>query len=161
MIADQTKIIFSMIQQLSYQWGRRHRDGTCCENLSLNEFQALRAALFHRECTVQEIARGAEVTKSGATRLVNRLEEKGLVRREEDPKDGRICCVTLTDQGASLLSRIENQLLTDFQSVLATMDPALRDILIISLGSLLQASRQLLGKPGNTNKATRTPNDDN
>lgn len=161
MIADQSKKIFSMIQQLSYQWGRRRRDGTCCENLSLNEFQALRTALFHRECTVQEIARGAEVTKSGATRLINRLEEKGLVRREEDPKDGRICCVMLTDQGASMLNRIENQLLTDFQSVLETMDPAMMEILIISLGSLLQASQQRLGKPSTADQVKKTSNSDN
>ena len=39
------------------------------------------------------------LTPSGITRAVARLEERGLVRRDQDPADGRAYFATLTPQG--------------------------------------------------------------
>ena len=43
--------------------------------------------------------------------------------------------------GNSLLNRIEDQLTNKMRAILATMDPAMREILIISLGAFLQAAQ--------------------
>ena len=88
--------------------------------------------------------RSAVVTKSGATRIVRRLEDKKLAHREQDPKDGRICCVTLTGQGRSLLNGIEEQLMNKVGTILEVMDPAMREILIISLGAFFRAAQQCM-----------------
>jgi DNA-binding MarR family transcriptional regulator len=45
--------------------------------------------------------------------------KKGLAHREQDQEDGRICCVTLTEEGRSLLKRIEDQLTDKVHDVLA------------------------------------------
>ena len=50
------------------------------------------------------MTRIAELIGSGlptATGLVNRMVERGLVRREQDPRDRRLVLVNLTDAGAA------------------------------------------------------------
>jgi DNA-binding MarR family transcriptional regulator len=47
------------------------------------------------------------LTPSGITRAVARLEERGLVRREQDPADGRAFFATLTAKGAKELRRAQ------------------------------------------------------
>jgi hypothetical protein len=52
--------------------------------------------------------------------------------------------VTLTDDGKSLLNRIEDQLMNKIQTILAAMDPDMREILMIALHAFCQsADRQM------------------
>ena len=49
----------------------------------------------------------AEVTNASLSRLshlVKRLEDRGLVRREPDPADGRFISAVLTDEGFQVLA---------------------------------------------------------
>ena len=45
------------------------------------------------------------LTPSGITRVVTRLEERGLVHREPDPADGRAALAALTRRGLEALRR--------------------------------------------------------
>jgi DNA-binding MarR family transcriptional regulator len=47
------------------------------------------------------------LTPSGITRVVTRLEERGLVRREPDPADGRAALAALTRPGLEALRRAQ------------------------------------------------------
>ena len=47
------------------------------------------------------------LTPSGITRVIARLEEKGLVRREPDPEDGRAAFAVLTRDGLRALRRAQ------------------------------------------------------
>lgn len=47
------------------------------------------------------------LTPSGITRVVDRLERKGLVRREPDPADGRAAFAVLTKNGLEALRRAQ------------------------------------------------------
>ena len=47
------------------------------------------------------------LTPSGITRVVSRLEERGLVRREPDPTDGRAALAALTKPGLEGLRRAQ------------------------------------------------------
>ena len=47
------------------------------------------------------------LTPSGITRVVTRLEERGLVRREPDPADGRAAFAVLTRPGLEALRRAQ------------------------------------------------------
>ena len=47
------------------------------------------------------------LTPSGITRVVIRLEEQGLVRREPDPADGRAAFAVLTREGLEALRRAQ------------------------------------------------------
>lgn len=52
---------------------------------------------------MSELAALAPLTLSGISRMVDRLERDGLVRREGSPEDGRVACATLTDDGMTRL----------------------------------------------------------
>lgn len=52
-----------------------------------------------RRLTMSDIAERALVTRSGASRLVERLEARGWVRRETDPHNRRITYAVLTGDG--------------------------------------------------------------
>src|SRR4051794_35328857 len=48
---------------------------------------------------MNELADRILFSKSGLTRMVDRMEEEGLVRRERPPEDRRVIRVFLTDRG--------------------------------------------------------------
>jgi DNA-binding MarR family transcriptional regulator len=143
---EQARQLAGSIEKIMYYFGTQSMEGECCENISLGEFFALRAVLHQDICTMQDIAKSAVVTKSGATRIVSRLEDKRLVHREQDQKDGRICCVTLTEEGKSLLNRIEDQLMDKIQTILTAMEPDLREILMIALHAFCQTAERQMTK---------------
>lgn len=70
--------------------------------LSVREYDVL-FTLAGREggaARLRELAENALVTQPSLSRLVERLEGRGLVRREPAADDGRGVVVTLTDEGA-------------------------------------------------------------
>ncbi len=52
-----------------------------------------------RGLTMTEISRAVVADNAAVTRLVDRLEQAGLVRRTADPGDRRVSLIVLTDQG--------------------------------------------------------------
>ena len=51
-----------------------------------------------------ELAEATLLSSGGITRLVGRLEQRGLVRRDPDPDDARAFHASLTDAGRSSLA---------------------------------------------------------
>ncbi|MCA0293749.1 MAG: MarR family transcriptional regulator [Actinobacteria bacterium] len=56
--------------------------------------------------TPGELAEVERVSPPSMTRTVNFLVEKGLVRRDDHPSDGRSKLLELTDEGRATLSRV-------------------------------------------------------
>lgn len=56
-----------------------------------------------RGVPVRDVAQSRVLTSGGATRLVRRAEELGLVERETSPDDGRMQLLTLTKKGDDLV----------------------------------------------------------
>lgn len=54
---------------------------------------------------MNEIASRILASKSGLTRVIDRMEEAGLVRRERPPGDRRVVLVQMTEPGAAALGR--------------------------------------------------------
>lgn len=59
-----------------------------------------------RRLRMHELARAVVLSRSGLTRLVDRLEKADLLHREPDPTDGRGSFATLTDEGASMREKM-------------------------------------------------------
>lgn len=55
---------------------------------------------------MHELARAVVLSRSGLTRLVDRLERAGLLGREPDPADRRGSYATITDGGREMLRRM-------------------------------------------------------
>lgn len=65
---------------------------------------SLGSAADHRS-RMQELAQAVLISKSGLTRLVDRMQRAGLVEREACEEDRRGTYAALTDDGAYLLER--------------------------------------------------------
>jgi DNA-binding MarR family transcriptional regulator len=58
-----------------------------------------------RRRRMAELADGVLLSRSGTTRLVDRLERDGLLERDTCDSDGRGCFAVLTDRGEELLKK--------------------------------------------------------
>ena len=75
-------------------------------NLGMVEYQVL-AMLSTRPQRTMRMSSLAQITNASLSRLSHlfkRLEERGLVRREADPADGRFTNAILTDEGFQMLA---------------------------------------------------------
>jgi DNA-binding MarR family transcriptional regulator len=97
--------------------------------------------------TVAELARECQLDAGGMTRLLDRLEAKGLVRRLRSSEDRRVVNLELTDEGReaarvvpTVLCRVQNSALRGF-----TPDEwqQLRDL----LARMLRNAQDLHGTP--------------
>jgi DNA-binding MarR family transcriptional regulator len=152
---EQTKELNGLLEDMMYNFGTHSMSGNCCENISHGEFRALRAVSRLDRCTMQDIAKSIAVTKSGATRIVSRLEEKRLVRRLHDKNDARICCVQLSKEGKSLLSRITEEPAKQMSAVLNAMTPDMRQILMIGLRAFVETALRQTVNSDEHQKLTR------
>jgi len=55
---------------------------------------------------ITDLIEDALLTQAGVSRLVARLEKRGLVERRSDPQDARVCRVALTDEGRDVQRRL-------------------------------------------------------
>jgi len=139
-MAEQAKQLVGLIEDMVYNFGTHNMSSNCCENISHGEFRALRVISRMDRCAMQDIAKSIAVTKSGATRIVTRLEEKKLVRRMNDQNDGRVCCVQLSKEGKSLISRLTEEPAKRMETILSEMEPAMRQILLIGLSAFVETA---------------------
>lgn len=137
---EQMNQLAELLENMMYHFGTHSMSSNCCENISHGEFRALRTVSRVDKCTMRDIAKNVAVTKSGATRIVSRLEEKKLVRRMHDQNDARICCVQLSKEGKSLLSRITEEPGKKMAAVLGAMAPDMRQILLIGLRAFAETA---------------------
>ncbi|SHL19449.1 DNA-binding transcriptional regulator, MarR family [Pseudonocardia thermophila] len=95
-------------------------------DLSVVEYTVLDAVARQDGChmRMQHVARAAALSHSATTRLVTRLEKRGLVRRTLCDDDRRGIYSTLTEAGHELLTRARP---VHDRTVSATLDEAGRD----------------------------------
>jgi DNA-binding MarR family transcriptional regulator len=72
--------------------------------LTLSQYGLLLPLAGQAEARIRELADAAGVTAPTATRIVDALERRGLVRRRPEPGDRRAVAVALTTEGRSLLA---------------------------------------------------------
>jgi len=113
------------------------------DRLAVSEFDVLITlgnAPAH-QLRMTDLARATMLSSGGMTRLVGRLEERGLVRRDPDPDDARAFRATLTPAGAQKLAEAR---VTHDAVVAGMLKPRLtpRDLRTLEriLGGLLNAN---------------------
>lgn len=99
----------------------------CCTDATAKECQALLLlAQSPRPPTVQEFADRMGLEKTWASRLVARLEKRGLVRRTDHPDDGRSWIVELTARGRAEGAKLDRALNEHAATLLGCVPPAQR-----------------------------------
>lgn len=75
-------------------------------DLTASQFVVVISAMRNRARTVNEFCQLAGIDPGPMSRLLDRLEAKGIVRRVRDLEDRRQVNVVLTDKGAALCPQI-------------------------------------------------------
>ncbi len=99
---------------------------------------ALRTIERHGPMAMSDVARRLRVDQSTATRQVRPLEDQGLVLRTTDPADRRIALVALTPDGVTLLARVTDVALHDYETAIGAWSATDRR----QLGTLLDRLRR-------------------
>lgn len=109
---------------------------------------SLRRAGKPYRLTPTELSRALMVTSGGMTKRLAALEERGLIRRDPDPNDGRSTTVSLTGEGKRLVDAIlpehvanEERLLGELSSKERAELAGLLETLAVSLGDRADARR--------------------
>lgn len=74
--------------------------------LNPTEFSVLELLYHQGRQPIQSIGRKVLITSSSITYVVDKLEAKGYVEREECAEDRRVTYAKLTDEGKALMNRI-------------------------------------------------------
>jgi len=132
--------VLSRISRLARHLDRERRSAFAAHDLESWEFDVL--AALRRNGAPYELSPGALlratlVTSGTMTNRINRLEDKGLVRRRPDPQDKRGVLVTLTSAGQARVDATLAGLLESEQALLAGLPEASRDTLAGLLRVLL------------------------
>lgn len=106
-----------IVSQLAQDIDRRMEEG----GLTNAQWMPLLKLSAGHASTVAELARACELDAGAMTRLLDRLEAKGLCRRERSSEDRRVVNLEMTPEGAQaakaipvVLSQIQNEYLAGF-----------------------------------------------
>jgi DNA-binding MarR family transcriptional regulator len=91
--------------------------------LSPSQTSALATIERHGPLTPSELALAEGVQRPTATRIVARLEESGLLKREADPEDRRSVVIAATERGEALMRRLRGRKNAFLARRLRDLDP--------------------------------------
>lgn len=97
---------FLILMQTSRAIQERIRDDMAKNNLSITEFSVLEV-LFHKgKQTIQQVGSSILISSGSMTYVIDKLEQKNLLKRNACPDDRRAIHVTLTEEGMELLNKV-------------------------------------------------------
>lgn len=108
-IIREIKDMFNSLIDLGWMFGEYSFERVCCKELSLVEFITLKKIVIKKEIAIKEVGKITNYTKSGITRIINRLEQKNYILKDRSNKDGRICCVVPTKKGMEVIEEISDE----------------------------------------------------
>lgn len=96
------------------------------------------------ECIcMSELSQKLQITQGVATRMVDRLVEKGLVERRRSPDDRRVVLVNTSARGEEMSSNIEMNGLKRMKGVFRTISVKEREEFLRLLESIVQQIEQI------------------
>jgi DNA-binding MarR family transcriptional regulator len=121
-VADRAEQILALMPVLRQWLTARVQSSGAHRGLSLRQYAALHG-IREGASSPGELARLWQVTPAVLTGIVDRLESRGLVRREPDPKDRRRLRLALTEHGIAASLDVERTLKDDLAAQLVTFSP--------------------------------------
>src|ERR671924_1540998 len=88
------------------------------------QLSALSVLVFGGPRTLGELAAAEQVRPPTMTRIVQALEEDGLVRRDSDPHDGRVARIRATAKGRRVMQRGRERRIANLAALLSRLTPA-------------------------------------
>jgi len=136
------EILGNLLEEVAWYFGNHGINEKCCEDLSFAEYTALKIVYGNDQSTIQFIGQALNFTKSGATKIINRLERKGYVIRKNSPKDGRFCCVSITTKGMDIILKIIKNQSIHLENILGHLPSKKKEDIKMALEILVRALQE-------------------
>jgi len=124
-----TTQLATTLRDAIYRFNRRSRQNRPVGDLTVAQFSALTSLELGGALTPSELAETERVQPPTVTKLVAKLEERGLVQRAPHPTDRRQVVLSTTESGRALLSQYERARDEWLSSRLAELSPEEREVL--------------------------------
>jgi len=164
-LSDVNRSIADRLHSTAIKLLRRLRREDEAMGLTAARASALSVLVFGgRPITLGALAQAEQVSAPTVTRLIVGMERDGLVRREPDPKDGRVVWLHATPKGAKLLHAGRRRRVAALEADLASLAPTERHTLadavsilerVLQGGDAIGSKMAGKGSKGTTSTGTR------
>jgi DNA-binding MarR family transcriptional regulator len=120
-------------------WGRYARE----TELSMPQFGILMRLYYRGGCGISEIGKHSGVTSAAVSQLVDRMVEKQLVERSEDPQDRRAKQLVLAPKGRELVKASIGARYLWVEDLVSNLTPEEREDVSKALPSLVRSLQKL------------------
>jgi DNA-binding MarR family transcriptional regulator len=101
--------------------------------ITIHQMQVVRRLLLGDGMSMREVAEAQGIGLSGATQLIDRLEQRGLVTRVRDLHDRRVQHVVPTERARELAARFKTGLRRASEELFSTLDDEeLQDYVVLT-----------------------------
>src|SRR5918996_1538675 len=121
--------IYRALSDLARRYQFRNREEVCCYGLTVSQCYALQELHEYGKMPSSDLALRLGLDLSSTTRLLDQLVRKKLASRTRKPEDARIREIQITEAGARLISRIQNDLVTIVNQALDEFPGEVRKVL--------------------------------
>jgi DNA-binding MarR family transcriptional regulator len=108
--------------------------------VTLVQYRALVVIAGAPQCRVNDLAQALTVHPTTATRLLDRLVSKELVRRSGAPGDRRVASLTLTSRGAAIVRRVQARRRAAIERVVGHMGASSSAVVVGALRDFADAA---------------------
>ena len=109
---------------------RVDRDSIADAGLNFSDFSIMEALLHKGPMPINTIGEKVLLTSGSMTAAANRLEEKGLITRIQDPSDGRCFYLHLTKSGRRLIADVFDMHSQNLEKIAAVLNSEERSELV-------------------------------
>jgi DNA-binding MarR family transcriptional regulator len=115
-------------------------------DLSFTQWIALKVVENGVVTNAGELARELDITTGATTRLLDTLEEHGLLVRDRGSSDRRVVTLRLTDAGHEVVTALMSDVIGAWSDIFEVIDQAEADAFLATLGKLFDRVEQLVDR---------------
>ena len=138
--ADRSDVADALLRASRALVGVAARSLADVDEVTLPQFRALVVLSSRGATAMTDLAHALDVHPTTATRLCDRLVDKGLIRREQGIDDRRATEIVLTTAGQKLVGRVTNRRRRDLEAIADRMEPAAALAAVRSLQAFADAA---------------------
>lgn len=138
--------IVNAAMSIAETWNEKTNNWLREKHITFVQFKALLLLSEQEKQTLSQLSDGLSRTRCTITGLVDRLEDKGLVRRKRSRKDRRLVYVSLTDKGRELAAELKEKVAPEISKLGEMIMGKLTDSEAVALYSALNKLNTGIGE---------------
>jgi DNA-binding MarR family transcriptional regulator len=137
---DAVKQWWDELERLARILGQVGPDEVCCEGLSQRQCAILRTLVAQEGARISDLAASSGITPSAMTRVLEKLEARGLVERMRGTQsDGRAASVRITPEGRRTRKQLDDLMRQRTSTIISAIPEKQRPQVLKSLKTINDA----------------------